>query len=272
VENEVGLTYDEIRKQRKNMMSVPLTMNQFDRDLKLGRVYKHCNENFDIETKVGVLKQHLADKVHWPIMRVKVENMISVKQPTLVFSRKAAVKMPEGVFIPSAVLNNILLLLAMVTSTTPLNLVDNVYFGLLVATANLGLARRATLTTKYLPLIYTLMFNAVRRKIKANDSKICLSFDIWGLKLRSKFNFIGIIGQYMDEYFDNRIVMLGQVSFNIRDTGENLAEKMTEIMQDFDIPKQKLAGMVTDSDAANIKAIKKILRFEHIRCLLHVLH
>lgn len=124
-------------------------------------------------------------------------------------------------------------------------------------------------------------FEASKQKMKArlqqSRSVVHLSFDLWTSK--NCLPFIGVYAHWLDSQdFEPKSALIALRKLNGRHTGENIAEKLVEIILDFGIA-DRLGYFMADNANSNDVAIQHILaRFEpdvrpetrRVRCVGHI--
>lgn len=83
--------------------------------------------------------------------------------------------------------------------------------------------------------------------------------------------YLSLTVQYVSNDWQIKSVMLETYPVTEDHTGDNLAAAMNEALERWNLPKDKLAGMTTDS-AANMKSACKKMGVVRVACFGHILH
>ncbi|CAH1098840.1 unnamed protein product [Psylliodes chrysocephalus] len=132
------------------------------------------------------------------------------------------------------------------------------------------LPTRKTVSASLIPATYDEIHKTV--KIRLNRAfAICLTTDGW--TSRSNDSFYSVTAHYIVEDEKNTYLasdLLGCVSYTERHTGENIANKITCMLAEWDI-NNKITAVVTDN-AANMKLAVRIGSWRHWGCFAHSLN
>ncbi|XP_021707818.1 zinc finger BED domain-containing protein 4 isoform X2 [Aedes aegypti] len=114
------------------------------------------------------------------------------------------------------------------------------------------------------------MRQLMRKKLQAQPH-ICLTTDIWTEMMHMK-SYLGVTGHFVHE---NKIesCMLGVVLFDDSKTGENIADTLKHICDQWEITENKVLMVVTDQGANIMKGVKLLFGSKrHIPCFGHIIN
>lgn len=118
--------------------------------------------------------------------------------------------------------------------------------------------------------------NAIKIFINSKSTPvISISFDLWTEKSQLKRNFLNVQLQFSCD-FKVYNLNLATCSFPLKKTGENLANKIKDLLKDFNID-NKFVVFITDKGANVLQAVKILLSEKDIKgitleCLNHGLN
>ncbi|XP_015786600.1 zinc finger BED domain-containing protein 1-like [Tetranychus urticae] len=93
-----------------------------------------------------------------------------------------------------------------------------------------------------------------------------LTSDIWTDQMNSR-SYIGLTLHYLDGY-EQKSICIGARNFDESHTAINIADIITSILSDYDIPMEKVISFTTDS-ASNMIAAVNHLSIPHVKCVAH---
>lgn len=130
------------------------------------------------------------------------------------------------------------------------------------------LPSRHTLSRKMLPALY----DKVRAELMTDIQKasaVCLTTDCW--TSRTTTSYMSVTCHYIADDFSLKSNLLDCFTFAERHTAEQLAFKLNQVTEEWKI-KEKVVACVTDN-ATNIKkAVKEVLKWNHVSCFAHSLN
>lgn len=161
----------------------------------------------------------------------------------------------------------------LVTDMRPLSMVEDEGFRKMLNTFNPGYTLPSrTYFTRLMEKKYQDTFQGVKSAIKATNSKIALTADIWTSVATEAY--LGITCHYIGDDWDMKSVCLTTMPLEDRHTASNIAEWLEEVVARFEIPLGKIIAIVHDN-GANIVAAAKTLEEKHgwssVRCTGHTL-
>lgn len=126
--------------------------------------------------------------------------------------------------------------------------------------------------TKLMERKYEQTFQAVKTDIKATQSKIALTTDVWTSVATEAY--LGITCHYIGDEWNMKSTCLTTMPLEERHSASNIAEWLEEVVARFEIPPSKIIAFVHDN-GANIVAAAKVLEEKHgwssVRCAGHTL-
>lgn len=130
-----------------------------------------------------------------------------------------------------------------------------------------ALPSRYTLSKKMLPSLYERVRGELKESIQ-NASAVCLTTDCW--TSRTTTSYMSVTCHYIED-FNMKSSLLDCFILTERHTSEQLAFKLNQVAEDWKI-KDKVVACVTDN-AQNIKkAVKEVLKWNHVSCFTHTLN
>ena len=126
---------------------------------------------------------------------------------------------------------------------------------------------RRTLRTNYIPKMYEHEKSHINHVI-ANVSSYALTTDIWSS--RAMHSYMGVTIHFIDINF-----CLSSYLFDVKElldnhTGENIAEHLSKIMNDWHLSSANLSGVTIDNGSNMLKAVST-LHWGHMPCFSHTL-
>jgi hypothetical protein len=119
----------------------------------------------------------------------------------------------------------------------------------------------------------------VRQQLKQARSRAHISFDCWNGKFGKPF--VVVVAHYLDLNLRNRSVLLSLREIEGTHTGENLAEAIVPVLEEYDLA-DRLGFFIADNASNNDTCIRYILRAlrpdikdpdsRRVRCLAHVIN
>jgi hypothetical protein len=117
---------------------------------------------------------------------------------------------------------------------------------------------------------------AVKEELHASLSKIHLSFDLWTAE--NSLAIIGVVAHYLSKDLESRTQLIAMRSIEGPHTGENQAQVIAEVIEDYEI-RDQLRYFVTDNAGNNDTAINSLCdllgleaRSRRLRCLGHIIN
>ena len=123
---------------------------------------------------------------------------------------------------------------------------------------------RKTLRTNFIPKMYEREKSHINHAI-VDVSSYALTTDIWSS--RAMHSYMGVTIHFIDANFCLRSYLLDVKELLDNHTGENIAEYLSEIMNDWHLSSIKLSGMTTDNGSNMRKAVDAILMESFIKIL-----
>ncbi|XP_049902249.1 E3 SUMO-protein ligase ZBED1-like [Epinephelus moara] len=161
----------------------------------------------------------------------------------------------------------------LVTDMRPLSMVEDEGFRQMIHVLNPGYTLPSrTHFTKLMERKYEQTFQAVKTDIKATQSKIALTTDVWTSVATEAY--LGITCHYIGDEWNMKSICLTTMPLEERHSASNIAEWLGEVVARFEIPPSKIIAIVHDN-GANIVAAAKVLEEKHgwssVRCAGHTL-
>ena len=111
------------------------------------------------------------------------------------------------------------------------------------------------------------IINTIQNQI----SWFCITFDIW--TSRCQDGYISLTVHYIDKKsWQLTDLRLGAYLFQGRHGASEIAEKVTELMEEWQLPLDKLCGVTCDNASNNVKCLREHLCVPRAPCLGHVLN
>ena len=126
---------------------------------------------------------------------------------------------------------------------------------------------RKTLRTNYIPKMYEHEKSHINHAI-ANVSSYALTTDIWSS--RTMHWYMGVTIHFIDINYCLSSYLLDVKELLDNHTGENIAEHLSEIMNDWHLSSANLSGVTTDNGSNMLKAVST-LHWCHMPCFSHTL-
>ena len=126
---------------------------------------------------------------------------------------------------------------------------------------------RKTLRTNFIPKMYEHEKSHINHAI-ADVSSYALTTDIWSSC--AMHSYMGVTIHFIDANFCLRSYLLDVKELLDNHTGDNIAEHLSEIMNDWHLSSVKLSGVTTDNGSNMLKAVDT-LHWCHMPCFSHTL-
>ena len=111
------------------------------------------------------------------------------------------------------------------------------------------------------------IINTIQNQI----SWFCITFDIW--TSRCQDGYISLTVHYIDKKsWQMTDLRLGAYLFQGRHGASEIAEKVTELLEEWQLPLDKLCGVTCDNASNNVKCLREHLCVPRAPCLGHVLN
>lgn len=161
----------------------------------------------------------------------------------------------------------------LVTDMRSLSMVEDDGFKVMINTLHPGYTLPSrTHFSKLMEKKYQDTFQEVKIAIKANNSKITLTTDIWTSVTTEAY--LSITCHYINDDWDMESICHTTMSLQDRHTGSNIAESLEEVARRFEIPPSNIITIVHDN-GANVMAAANIMEEKHgwssVRCTGHTL-
>ncbi|OBS16919.1 hypothetical protein FPOA_12515 [Fusarium poae] len=120
--------------------------------------------------------------------------------------------------------------------------------------------------------------DSIRRRITDDPSHVHITFDGW--TSRNRHPLFGIVAFFLDHEFRPQKIVLGLPNLTDRHTGENIAEGVQNILEAFDLGRDKIGYFTLDNASSNETAMVHLAqrfqwdnsRARRVRCFGHVVH
>ena len=117
-----------------------------------------------------------------------------------------------------------------------------------------------------MPNIYNAANDCIKEMIKKINS-ISFTTDNW--RDLNKDQFISLTGHCTFNNFDQQALVLHTKPFDVSHTGVNISDMMTEMIDEFDIPKYKIHNIVHDNASNMVCGISENTEYDSLPCFIH---
>ncbi|EJP61509.1 transposase-like protein [Beauveria bassiana ARSEF 2860] len=116
------------------------------------------------------------------------------------------------------------------------------------------------------------------RALRQSPSAVHIAFDGW--TSRNRHPLFGVVAFFLDQSFRPRKIVLGLPNLTDRHTGENIADSVRDIIEAFELGKEKIGYFTLDNASNNGKPMVHLAQHfqwtnvmsRRIRCFGHVIH
>ncbi|GKU14287.1 unnamed protein product, partial [Fusarium langsethiae] len=116
------------------------------------------------------------------------------------------------------------------------------------------------------------------KTLQQSPSHVHIAFDGW--TSRNRHPLFGIVAFFLDHEFRPQKIVLGLPNLTDRHTGENIAEGVQNILEAFDLGRDKIGYFTLDNASSNETAMEHLAqrfqwdnsRARRVRCFGHVVH
>ncbi len=126
---------------------------------------------------------------------------------------------------------------------------------------------RKTIATHYLPQMFETEKKLVRELVRCAEH-FAVTTDLW--TSRAKHAYTGLTVHYITGEFSLQSHLLETKEFPESHTGENIAEELEGILQEWNLPLDRLSAVTTDN-GSNIVRAADILGWQRMPCFSHTL-
>jgi len=249
--------------------SLSLVWEYFDKepfDAPVHNVCKTCSFKYKLTTGISTLRKHLKDnhQIVVPTRNTRKQTPITEVKP---FNQQEQAEHTEY------------LIRWLICDLQPFTTVDNVYFREFIKhfCPQYTIPRRQQVKD----LIMSAFINR-RTKIASElqiEGQCSLTADIWTSINQDAY--LGITIHYIDSNWNLRNFLLDIIPFTTRHTGENIANEIITILNEFNIL-DKVIALTTDNESAMVVCGRKLaeslgsqlslVTFSHYRCAGHILN
>ncbi|KZS13406.1 Uncharacterized protein APZ42_021473 [Daphnia magna] len=162
------------------------------------------------------------------------------------------------------------LVLFLVRGMHPLSMVEDEHFRAFVKAIDprITLPCRKTLTHSLLPEMYAeAKAKLVTELSLANH--IALTADCWTSLTNASY--MTVTAHFINDQLKMVSRVLSTLVLEVSHTSENIAAHLKSVIADWDVPEDKISGIVTDNASNFKRAIANILKWKHIPCFAHTL-
>lgn len=112
---------------------------------------------------------------------------------------------------------------------------------------------------------------ATEYKIRHDVNRYCITFDIW--TSRAQDSYISLTVHYVDTHdWSLRDLRLGAHPFPGSHDAESMADKIKELLRDWELPLEKLVAVTCDNASNNVKCIRDYFDVKRAPCVGHILN
>lgn len=164
-----------------------------------------------------------------------------------------------------------LILKMMYVDLQPFSIVEDKGFRELVHELNPAyqIPSRKIFSKTLLPAKFEELSTVIREELRSGLS-FCATSDCWSSTTAKSF--IAVTVHFLTEDFQQKSVLLSCREIKERHTAENLGQTIKEILEEWNVPIEKVNFFVTDNASNAENAIKKVLKLKHFGCFAHSLN
>ncbi|KZS04907.1 Uncharacterized protein APZ42_032035 [Daphnia magna] len=152
----------------------------------------------------------------------------------------------------------------------PLSMVEDEHFHAFVKAVDprIALPCRKTLTRSLLPEMYA---EAKAKLVTELSLANHISFiaDCWTWLTNASY--MTVTEHFINDQLKMVSRVLSTLVLEVSNTSENIAANLKSVIADWDVPEDKISGIVTDNTSNFKRAIANILKWKHIPCFAHTL-
>lgn len=126
---------------------------------------------------------------------------------------------------------------------------------------------RKTFRNNYIPVMYEREKQRIGTLV-TNASSFSITTDLWSS--RTMQSYTGLTIHFIDEDFNLHSYLLDTKEFTDSHTGENMAEELATILEDWKLLQTNLVCATTDNGSNILKAVD-VLGWQHMACFSHTL-
>ena len=232
-------------------------------------VCKKCNEVFSKKSGNSTLERHLSNKHGIVIPKVRSNQTVLNFKCTTPWPIKEKSERDHSVVI------------WIIDNQQPFNVVENKKF---IEMMNVFDPRYRVPDRHQIKEMTILEFNKRRSNIKYDlnkiPGKVSFTADMWTSTMSSE-SYLGLTIHYINQDWDLQRFLLDIVPFKTRHTGVNIANAISNVLEEFNLINKTLA-LTTDNESAMVVCGRQLkeeferaldnLSFRHYRCSAHILN